>query len=420
MNFTILKVFSQACHIAINLGVTGYFIINFLGNDERKMEKRMSFLDLGIDEKIVAGLEKQNVAVPTDIQKMAIPPQMDGKDVIIHSQTGSGKTLAYLLPIFERQIKTAQKGALAIIIVPTQELAMQVYTQATELASNSGVTCTSTVVFGNVNIKRQEEKLKQKPNIIIGTYGRIMELIKKKSIGAHTVKTIVVDEADKLLDVQNIDGIKQVRKAVMRDTQVVLASASITQKTQDAAAEITSLPVIVATKEKMPADISHMVIYAEHRDKAEVLRKLIGILEPKRAMIFINKLEEIEHITEKLQFHKLSAACIHGDNAKQDRKTLLTDFKSGNLKLLVSSDIAARGLHIEDVDVVFSVSIPQDGLDYLHRAGRTGRGGKHGVSILIASPKESAQIERFERRFEIEIKKVIMENGKLNEPWVKI
>ena len=375
----------------------------------------MNFENIGINEKIIAGLAIENITVPTNAQEQAIPLILQGKDVVLQSQTGSGKTLAYLLPIYQIQPEEIKKGTQVVVIVPTRELAMQVHHQVQSLSLNAGIALKSTVLFGNVNINSQIEKLREKPQVVIGTSDRILALIKKKKLDAHTVKTLIVDEADKLVDKQSIDGIKAVRKTFMRDTQLVFVSATFGMKNlEDIKVMAPNYNFVkTQTKYQIPPNIAHYYIECDKRDKLDTLRKLMFILKPTKGIAFINQLSEMYIATQKLNFHKLECAGIHSDSLKEERQKRLLDFSTGKLKLLLATDLASRGLHVEDVTCVFSVSTAEDPVDYLHRAGRTGRNDSEGMSICLISPVEMQFIERYESKFHIDIKKIRMRNGEI-------
>ncbi|WP_312644053.1 DEAD/DEAH box helicase [Hydrogenoanaerobacterium sp.] len=374
----------------------------------------MNFKALGLNDALVQALAAQQIKEPTTIQGMAIPKLMANKNVIIQSETGSGKTLAYLLPLYAKQTEP-NKTMQMLVLVPTQELAMQVHRQVEILAENSGIPLKSVVIFGDVNIKGQIEKLRDKPQVIIGTCGRINELIQKKKITAHTVQTVVIDEADKMLDKQNIEGVKAIRKAVMRDTQVVLVSASISAKTLEQAGAIAKDTELVKTTEtyKIPENIQHLYTVVQSRDKLETLRKLISIIQPQRALVFINKPEETEVAAAKLKYHKLNVSYIHGTSAKQERQKAIADFSAGKVSLLIATDIAARGLHIAEVSTVFSLSISDDPMDYLHRSGRAGRGETEGLSVSIVTEQELPLIRKYQRTFSIVMTEIALREGRI-------
>lgn len=386
-------------------------------NQDENMQHggKMDFKEFGLDEAMIKALKKEKIQKANEVQQ-AVFKVNENEDLIVQSETGSGKTLAYLLPIYKKLIPV-EKGMQALILVPTHELAMQVNRQVQSLSKNSGYDVKSVTIVGDVNINRQIEKLKEKPQIVIGTTGRILELIKKRKITAHTIKTIVIDEADKMLDKNNIEGVKAVIKCCMRDTKIVMFSASMSEETVRIGQDMLKKPLIIklANNKKMtiPKNIKHIYFVVERRDKLEMLRKLASSLKPKKAMVFVNKVSDIEELTQKLQYHNYNAQCIHGSNVKKDRKKVIDDFKSNKLQFLIATDIAARGLHFEGVDAIFHISIPENPSDYLHRAGRTGRNGKEGLSILIVTKKEIEFINKYKKEFKIDIKPHIISRGKV-------
>ncbi len=381
-------------------------MIELILNEAKGMNIHMkkTFSELGLNENLIEGLKRSNITEPTDIQIKAIPLALENKDIIGESQTGSGKTLAYLLPLFQR-IDSSKREMQAIILAPTHELVMQIDKEIKLLADNSKVPLTSLAVIGDVNIKRQVEKLRDKPHIIVGSTIRILELIKMKKISAHTVKTIVIDEGDRMLDDKNLAPVKDVIKTTLRDRQLMVFSATIGEKTLSTANSLMKEPEFIRVEEKLQVnpDIDHMYVVVEQRDKIEMLRKLVAAAKPKKAIVFINKSDETEITTMKLQHHNLKAYGIHGSATKEERKKAMEDFRSGKLQLLVASDIAARGLDIKDVTHIFNLDLPDQPKDYLHRVGRTGRAGKQGTAISIVTEKEISEIKRYERNFDISI-----------------
>jgi len=363
-----------------------------------------NFDKLGLRQELVDGLKLMGITEPTEIQEQAIPWALDNKDVIGQSQTGSGKTLAYLLPLFMK-IASERREMQAIVLVPTHELAMQIDKTVKLLSEKSGIPVTSVSIIGDVNVKRQIEKLREKPHIIVGSAGRIIELIKMKKINAQTVKTIVLDEGDKLLNDKNIKVVKEIIKTTMKDRQLMLFSATVSEKAVSVAKELMKEPEVIKVKEEnmVNPDIEHLYLQCEQRDKIEVLRKLVAATEPSKAIIFINKSDDIQITTSKLQSHNIDAYSIFGPANKEDRKNAMEGFRSGKYRLLVASDLAARGLDIAGVSLIFNLDIPEDHKEYLHRAGRTGRQGMAGTCISIVTEKEVAVLKKMEREFNIEI-----------------
>lgn len=373
-----------------------------------------SFEKLGIIAPLATGLHKAGIAVPTGIQAQVIPLALLGKDIIGQSATGTGKTLAYLLPLFQK-IDIAKRELQAMILAPTHELAIQIQSQIEMIANNSGMPVTSAPIIGNVNIMRQIEKLKEKPHIIVGLSGRILELIQMRKITAHTVKTIIIDEADRLLDDKNLDSVKAVIKTTLKERQLMLFSATITTKTLDRAKEFMREPEVITVmgQSDIAPDISHMYFLTEQRDKIEVLRKLVRSINIERALVFINRSDDIEITAAKLNYHGLKAAGLHGSLVTADRKKSIEDFRSGKIQLLVATDLAARGLDIPGVAYVFNLELPEDPQVYLHRVGRTGRAGQSGTAISIVARREAVLINKYEKVLKINILAKRLSRGRI-------
>ncbi|MCX7747777.1 MAG: DEAD/DEAH box helicase [Clostridia bacterium] len=374
------------------------------------------FNSLNLNPALVAALKKENITIPTEIQRKAIPKILENKDVIIQSETGTGKTLAYLLPLYEK-LNSEAREMQAMILVPTHELAIQVQRQVERLSENSGIKLNSVPIIGNVNISRQIEKLKERPHIITGSAGRILELIKKRKISAHTIKTIILDEADRLMDENNLNDVKAVIKSTLKERQLMMVSATITEDTIQKAREVMKEPEYIKGEGNVsvPDTIEHLYFKAEQRDKIEVLRKLVRILNPEKALVFIDKSDEIGIITAKLKYHGLKAEGIQGTSFKLERKKTMELFRSGKIQLLVASDLAARGLDIEGVTHIFNLNIPEKPEAYLHRAGRTGRKGNKGMVVSIVTDRELQFIKEIQKAFKIEISPKSMYMGSIVE-----
>jgi ATP-dependent RNA helicase DeaD len=373
-----------------------------------------SFSQIGITESLVTGLGKAGITIPTGIQAEVIPLALLGRDVIGQAPTGTGKTLAYLLPLFQR-INPAKRELQAMVLAPTHELAMQIYHQIETLAKDAGLPVIAAAMIGQVNITRQIDSLKEKPHIIVGSSGRILELIQKRKINSQTIRTIVLDEADRLLDDANWSGVKAVIKTALKDRQMLLFSATITPLALVRAKELTQDPevIMVKTEAEVPPDISHMYFLAEQRDKIEVLRKLTTHLHVGQALVFVNQSQAIETTVAKLNYHGLTAAGIYGTAVKADRQKALEDFRSGKVRLLVASDLAARGLDIPGVAYVFNLELAEDPQIYLHRVGRTGRAGQRGTAVTIATRKETQVIANLEKMLKIRVAAKTMQQGKI-------
>lgn len=374
----------------------------------------MNFETIGLKPELIAGLNKQGVTEPIGIQDKMISAILSGNDIMACSQTGSGKTLGYLLPIFQRQ-EDIQNGLQVVILVSTHELGLQVHRQIELLAANSGILIRSAAVFGNANINLQIKTLKTKPQIVVGTPGRVLDLMQKKYIPAHLAKTIIVDEGDLLLNCKNIKLTSAVIKKALRDTQLVVVSASIHKDTKAAVESIGKHPDVIQQAEKLsiPSTITHIFVACEEREKPEYIRKLMAAIKPAKALAIINNRDLLEKVAEKLRYHNISADYIHGESTQQDRKRIMNAFKSGKLKLLLTTDLATRGLDFDDISVVFSMTASENPNDYLHKAGRTGRCGKDGMCISLVSPKEIPMYQACEKQFGIKMQKKYLREGKL-------
>lgn len=374
------------------------------------------FTKLGVGEALCHGLQQAGITMPTGIQTQVIPLVLAGKDVIGQSATGTGKTLAYLLPLFQK-IDSSKREMQALVLAPTYELAMQIHQQVELLAANSGLPVTSLAIIGDANITRQMEKLREKPQIIVGSGGRILELIQKRKISAHTIKTIVLDEGDRLLGEQHLEIVKTIIKATLKDRQLLLFSATVKPATVELAKSLMREPAVVrvAAQAQDQPDIAHWYFVTVLREKMDVLRKIARSIAGKRALVFINKQDNIAVTVAKLNFQGLAAAGLHGSADKIERKKALEDFRNGKIQLLVASDIAARGLDIPGVDYVINLDIPDEPQTYLHRSGRTGRAGNSGTAISIVTTGETAYIEKIEKVLKLTMQQKEMVRGEMRD-----
>lgn len=373
-----------------------------------------TFLQLGITVKLIAGLAKADITAPTPIQSAVIPEALAGRDVIGQSATGTGKTIAYLLPLFQK-IDSAKREMQVIVLAPTHELAMQIFRQTELLAQNSEEPITAAVIIGEVNITRQIDKLKERPHILIGSAGRILELIQKRKINAQTIKTIVLDEADRLLDENNRACVAAVIKATQKDRQLMLFSATITPAAIEKADEWMRDPVFVTVQAEsaVPSEITHMYLVAEARDKIDTLRKLLASLGEERALVFVNTAAAIAETVAKLCHHGVAAVGIHGSSPKGERQAAMEDFHAGRSRVMVASDLAARGLDIPGVQNVMNLDLPENSQAYLHRAGRTGRAGETGHVFTIMDRTEVRHINYLQKSLLIRIPEKVLSYGEV-------
>lgn len=377
----------------------------------------MTFSELNVADNLCKALEKQNILKPTYIQSHTYKNITEGRDLVVCSSTGSGKTLAYLLPLIGK-LNLSIKNVQILILVPTQELAVQVNKQVELLFANAEIQSNSTFLIGEGNIKRQIDALKLKPSIIAGTPARINQLISMKKLKVHEVKTLVIDEADRLMNKTYLETIFSIRKSLMKRTQVLLFSASIDKGTIKAANDLTFKPIIINEQNDkqtspIPTTIKHIYVITDRRERIETLRKIAKALNNDKTMVFINTRYDLDEALQKLQYHSYNAGALSGNIDKQAKKKALEDFKSGKINYLLGTDVAARGLQIDNVSTVINVNLPEDDNEYLHRAGRCGRNGNEGLCVSIITENELSKIKRYQKLFKINIIQKKLYNGKL-------
>ncbi len=363
---------------------------------------------------IESALKKQGIVTPTDIQNTVMPLIEEGKDVLACSETGTGKTLSYLLPLFKGIDKT-NKNPQCLVLAPTHELAAQIHNQLKLLNSNlpAESRIESALLIGGANITRQLEAIKQKPRILVGSSGRILELVEMKKLSLHFVKKIVLDEADRLLKDNFIGDVSAVIKKTQKDRQLLMFSASIHDDDRNRAAVFSELVFIDLRKCMIPDTIEHIYIVCELRNKFETLRKLLHTRGVEKAIVFVNSPYHINAVCEKLNFHKIKSAPIYGEVKKAERAQAAADFASGRINVLVASDLVSRGLDVKGVTHIINLDFPNRTEDYIHRAGRCGRMGTRGVSASIVIPAEIEKLKKCGRQLKIEFSEKAVDFGKL-------
>lgn len=362
--------------------------------------------------------EKSGFQQATSIQDAAIPMILEGKDLIAESPTGTGKTLAYLLPLLNK-IEPNSQSLQAVVLASSQELVMQVYQEFQKWSEGSEIRGTS--IIGGANVKRQLEKLKKRPHVIFATPGRLFELIKQKKVKMHEVKLVVLDEGDQLLIPEHINTVQNIVKSTMSDRQVVLFSATMKAGTEKLAKEITKNPEILRIEKDELAssgEVEHIYFLAEPRDKIKLLEKIVR-LDHIKALAFINDIGEIQVFKEKFNFKELSTGILHSDMKKLERQAELKTFRDGKTKMLIATDVAARGLDIQGVTHVVHVDFPRDIAQYVHRAGRTGRMGANGIVISLVTEREERELKKYCQELKVTPQRRIFYKGQIAEPEQK-
>ncbi|MBF0196916.1 MAG: DEAD/DEAH box helicase [Planctomycetes bacterium] len=373
----------------------------------------MTFSELNLCQDLVNALKDQNIHEPTAIQEIAIPKLAAGENAYVSSHTGSGKTLAYLLPILNT-IEVDTLDLQCLIIVPTHELAVQIGEQIKALSVGKREQLRHQLLMGEAAIKRQKERLKKKPHIVIGTPGRLLELSGTRKLKLHKLKQVVIDEADKLLYDKFLETTQKLCAHTPKIKQSIFVSATSPNKSL---AEVSSFcdefSRIESGANEINPQITHIYIQASKLEKPEKLRQFLQIVKGERSLIFFHRNGVAKQLAEKLIHHGLKVAEIHGDIDKMERKKNLEHFKKGKIDALISSDIAARGLHVDNIENIINYDMPAQSNQYLHRAGRTGRGKSEGHCISFISRHELDLLEKHEDVLNIKIQEASMKDGEI-------
>lgn len=371
------------------------------------MSNKSSFLLLNnsIQEKLAA----LNITNPTAVQNEIIPQILEGKDILFQSETGTGKTFAYLLPLINKIEENDDiQSPRIIVIAPTIELASQINSACKTVSSRK-----SALLVGGAPLKRQIEILKEKPQIIIGTAARLNELIRLKKLKVDKIIAIVFDETDRLVKKELYDDTAELKNLMPQNCQIIACSATLNNPTKKFFYGIDS--VTLEPENILKDRITHWAIYAETRDKIDTLRKFLLAEKPTKALIFTSRADQVENIYNKLTYKKIECVCLHAKTDKQKRKSAIDRFKSGKEKILVTSDLAARGLDIQEVSHIIQMDLPNDEDFFVHRCGRTARAGKKGINVVIGDEYEMNHYAQLEKKLGLCVYPKEIYNGKVSE-----
>ena len=360
-------------------------------------------------------LEQLSFTTPTKVQEQVIPAVSAKKNIVFQSETGTGKTFAYLLPLLQRimennaETSPNERPVLVIICAPTFELASQI--KQTAMA----VSDIKTALFiGGAPIKRQLETLKEKPQIVIGTPARLLELIRLKKLKTQHIFAIVFDEADRLVKKELYDESRSLVLSMPENVQKIACTATVDSNTKKFFSDCEQ--ILLPAENVLTKNITHWAIYAENRDKIETLRKLIIAENPSKALVFTSRADQVENIYSKLKYKKIECTALHAKTDKQLRKAAIDRFKSGKIKILITSDLSARGLDIQNVTHIIQMDLPDDTDFFIHRAGRTARAGKKGINVLIGDEYEMRNYALLEKKLGITVYPKELRAGKVIVP----
>ena len=372
----------------------------------------MSFSSFGLSAQILQAIEKSGYETPTPIQQKAIPPILEGRDVLASAQTGTGKTAGFTLPILQQLTERQNQGRRQItvlVLTPTRELAAQIYQNVKTYGEF--IDCRSAVVFGGVGINPQKATLRNGVDILIATPGRLLDLIGQKALTLSHIKTLVLDEADRMLDMGFIHDIKKVIAMLPKQRQNLLFSATFSNDIKALAGKFLVNPITVsATPENTAVEvIEQSVIRVDKADKPALTIKLIYEGDWQQVLIFTRTKHGADRLAKKLHQRKITSAAIHGNKSQGARTRALQDFKDGKCRVLVATDIAARGLDIPLLPHVINYELPQVSEDYVHRIGRTGRAGASGEAISLVCIDEVKLLADIEKLIDKKLPSTIIE-----------
>ena len=381
-----------------------------------QVNENIRYDELHLSPEIMRALEKKGYVQATPIQGGAIPYFMDWQDVVAMAPTGTGKTFAFGIPMVEH-IDPADDGVQALVLAPTRELAIQIVDELRDLCEfKEGVRCV--VLYGGQPIDRQISQLKKRPQIVVATPGRLMDHMKRRTVRLDQVRTVVLDEADRMLDMGFIHDVTRILDQAKSRKNLGLFSATISREVMDISWVYQRDPVeiVVRADEQNKPDIQQYRIDVDRSAKAEILARLLEAGGYERAIAFCNTKNMTDRLTGLLKMRGISAEPIHGDIQQSVREKTLGRFRKGEIRVLVATDVAARGLDIDDVDVVFNYDVPDENEYYVHRIGRTGRAKRHGVAYtLVSAITESLRMDEIEKATRNQVGRLKYEGGALLE-----
>ena len=373
---------------------------HFRPSAKKDTAMQTTFSSLGLGSEIVAALTEQGYETPTPIQAAAIPKALAGHDLLAAAQTGTGKTAAFMLPSLERlkryatpSTSPAMHPVRMLVLTPTRELADQIDQNVQGYIKN--LPLRHTVLFGGVNMDKQTAELRAGCEIVVATVGRLLDHVKQKNINFAKVEIVVLDEADRMLDMGFIDDIRAIMQMLPKQRQTLLFSATFSPPIRKLAQDFMNSPeqVEVAAQNTANANVEQHVIAVDTVRKRNLLERLIVDLNMNQVIVFCKTKQSVDQVTRDLHRREIAAQAIHGDKSQQTRLDTLNAFKEGSLRVLVATDVAARGLDIAELPFVINYELPTQPEDYIHRIGRTGRAGADGVAISLMDEHEQKMFE---------------------------
>ena len=360
---------------------------------------------MNLDEKIISALKDLDYEEAREIQKKAIPIALKRRDILAAAQSGTGKTAAFLLPILAELLETKQTKTIlrTLILVPTRELASQISKAVEDFSKYMDIS--SLAMVGGVSTKDQEKKIAKGIDILVATSGRLMEHLKNGTVDLSSVTTVVIDEVDTMLDMGFLEDIEKILPNVGPKRQIMMFSATMNQNVKKLAKEFLKDPVVIEVAQQRSAVkiIDQQIVLVDEANKAAALSYIIGSNNYSQVLVFVNMKIEADTLVEHLELDGLTAGCIHGDVRQTARAKVMRKFKSGDIRVLVATDIAARGIDIQLLPIVVNYALPETTADYTHRIGRTGRAGNPGIALTLLSVKDYKMMIEIEKDLIINI-----------------
>lgn len=366
-------------------------------NENAGSRQEFSFEEMELSEELMQALEKMGFTDPTGVQARTILPMLDWHDIIAKAPTGTGKTTAFGIPALEH-LESDEQGVQVLVLAPTRELAIQIGEEMSELAAFMKQVRIA-VVYGGRSISNQIEEVRHKPQIIVATPGRLIDLMKRRVVHLGTVHTVILDEADRMLDMGFVRDVRYILDKMPKVSQIAMFSATMSRSVMDISWIYQREPVeiVVEASDENKPQIDQYQIAA---NGAERLRATVKLLEKnnfEKVMVFCNTKYMTEAVARKLKKAGIKAESIHGDINQNMREKVIKGFKNGNIRALVCTDVAARGIDVEGVEAVINYEIPNENEHYTHRIGRTGRAGRKGIAYTFTSPVHQTRLENIIR-----------------------
>lgn len=372
------------------------------------MKSKKTFQDLDLSEEVLKAVSDLGFTEPSAIQTEAIPLILSGRDIIGHSRTGTGKTAAFAIPSLET-IEEDEEDPQVLVLCPTRELVVQVAEEYKKLGKyKDGLSVAA--IYGGEDISRQFKALKRRPQVIVGTPGRTMDHMRRKTLDLGAVRTVILDEADEMLDMGFLEDMETILSQVPEERQTILFSATLSPKVMGITKRFLNSPKTVDVTGGKSDRPKIQQIYFEIRENAkeEALVRLLNYHTPKVALVFCNTKVRVDEKVELLKSRGIFAEGLHGDLSQKQRDKVMSGFRTGSVSVLVATDVAGRGIDVSDVEAVFNYDMPRDSEDYIHRIGRTGRAGRKGIALSFVSNKELRTLRRIQEEHGF-----TMESGKV-------